>query len=43
MTRTILVTGSTSGTGKATADLVRSRSNQMIGLDIRNANIMVDL
>jgi NAD(P)-dependent dehydrogenase (short-subunit alcohol dehydrogenase family) len=43
MTRTILVTGSASGIGKATAELVRSRGDQVIGLDIHDADIVADL
>lgn len=43
MNRTILVTGSASGIGHATAALLRSRGLAVIGLDLANAEIMADL
>lgn len=43
MTRTLLVTGSASGIGKATASLLRSRGDTVIGLDLANADIEADL
>lgn len=43
MTRTILVTGAASGIGKATADLLRMRGDKVIGLDLRDADILADL
>jgi NAD(P)-dependent dehydrogenase (short-subunit alcohol dehydrogenase family) len=43
MTRTVLVTGSASGIGQATAALLRSRGVTVIGLDLANADIEADL
>jgi NAD(P)-dependent dehydrogenase (short-subunit alcohol dehydrogenase family) len=43
MGRTCLVTGSASGIGKTTAELLRSRGDTVIGVDIRNADVTVDL
>ncbi len=43
MGRTYLVTGSASGIGKATAELLRSRGAAVIGADLRDADITVDL
>jgi NAD(P)-dependent dehydrogenase (short-subunit alcohol dehydrogenase family) len=43
MPRTYLVTGSASGIGKATADLLRSRGDRVIGADLHDADITVDL
>lgn len=43
MNRTILVTGSASGIGKATTALLRQRGETVIGLDLRDADICADL
>ena len=43
MTRTYLVTGSASGIGQATAAKLRSDGHRVIGADLRNADINVDL
>lgn len=43
MTRTYLVTGSASGIGAATAELLSSRGHKVIGVDLQNADITVDL
>ena len=43
MSRTIVVTGSASGIGKATADLFRSRGDRVIGVDLRDADVCADL
>lgn len=43
MSRTYLVTGAASGIGKATAELLRSEGNRVIGADLRDADILVDL
>lgn len=43
MTRTYLVTGSASGIGKATVAKLRSDGHRVIGVDLRNADIEVDL
>ena len=39
MTRTYLVTGSASGIGAATAELLSSRGLKVIGVDLQNADI----
>lgn len=41
--RTALVTGSASGIGKATAELLRERGYRVIGADIHDADIVADL
>ncbi len=41
--RTYLVTGSASGIGKATVELLRSRGDRVIGSDLHDADIEVDL
>lgn len=43
MSRTYVITGAASGIGKATAELLTERGNTVIGVDIRNADITVDL
>ena len=43
MTRTYLVTGSASGIGKATVGRLRSDGHRVIGVDLDNADIEVDL
>jgi NAD(P)-dependent dehydrogenase (short-subunit alcohol dehydrogenase family) len=42
-TRTHVVTGSSSGIGKATRELLRSRGDRVIGIDLRGADIDCDL
>lgn len=39
MTRTYLVTGSASGIGAATTELLSSRGHKVIGVDLRDADI----
>src|SRR5665648_770354 len=41
--RTVVVTGSASGIGKATKALLEARGDRVIGVDIRDADITVDL
>lgn len=41
--RTYLVTGSASGIGKATAQLLRERGDRVIGADVHDADIVVNL
>lgn len=41
--RTYVVTGSASGIGKATKELLETRGNQVIGVDLTNADIETDL
>lgn len=43
MSRTYVVTGSASGIGKATAELLQSRGNTVIGVDLRDADVIADL
>lgn len=43
MTRTYVVTGAASGIGAATAALLTSQGHRVIGVDLRNADVMVDL
>ena len=43
MTRTYVVTGSASGIGKATAEGLRADGNTVIGVDIRDADVIADL
>ncbi|MEI7743557.1 MAG: SDR family oxidoreductase [Chloroflexota bacterium] len=43
MGRTYVVTGSASGIGRATAELLTSQGNTVIGVDIHDADITVDL
>lgn len=43
MTRTSVVTGSASGIGKATKELLEARGEQVIGVDLHDADIEVDL
>ncbi len=41
--RTVVVTGSASGIGRATADLLVSRGDRVIGVDLHDADVVVDL
>jgi NAD(P)-dependent dehydrogenase (short-subunit alcohol dehydrogenase family) len=43
MTRTYVVTGSASGIGKATAELLTEQGDRVIGVDIANAEVVADL
>lgn len=43
MTRTYVVTGSASGIGKATAELLTARGARVIGVDLHDADVTVDL
>ncbi|WP_458041965.1 MULTISPECIES: SDR family oxidoreductase [Bacteria] len=43
MSRTYVITGAASGIGAATAQLLGERGHRVIGVDIRNADINVDL
>ena len=43
MTRTVVVTGSASGIGKATAALLAETGVRVIGVDLRDADVIVDL
>jgi NAD(P)-dependent dehydrogenase (short-subunit alcohol dehydrogenase family) len=43
MARTIVVTGAASGIGKTTAELLSSRGDIVIGVDLKGADINVDL
>lgn len=43
MSRTAVITGSASGIGKATAELLAERGYRVIGVDIANADVTVDL
>ncbi len=43
MSRTIVITGSASGIGRATAERCRAGGNTVIGVDLRNADIEADL
>lgn len=43
MARTYVVTGSASGIGKATADLLRERGETVIGIDLAGAEVAADL
>lgn len=43
MTRTYVVTGAASGIGKSTSELLTERGHRVIGVDIRNADVNVDL
>lgn len=42
-TRTYIVTGSASGIGAATAELLKERGQNVIGVDLRNADVEADL
>jgi len=41
--RTVVVTGSASGIGKALEELLESRGDRVIGVDLRDADVTVDL
>ena len=43
MARVIVVTGAGSGIGKATADLLKQRGETVIGVDLKGADLEVDL
>ncbi|MCL2317106.1 MAG: SDR family NAD(P)-dependent oxidoreductase, partial [Actinomycetia bacterium] len=43
MSRISVVTGAASGIGKATAELLRSRGERVIGVDLHDADITADL
>ena len=43
MARTAVVTGSASGIGKATRELLESRGERVIGVDLHDADVVVDL
>ena len=43
MSRTYVITGAASGIGKATAELLTARGERVIGVDIRDADVTVDL
>ncbi|OJU42554.1 MAG: short-chain dehydrogenase [Microbacterium sp. 69-10] len=43
MSRTYVVTGSASGIGATTADILRSRGERVIGIDLRDADVEADL
>lgn len=43
MVRTYVVTGSASGIGKATKELLTERGHQVIGVDVAHADVSVDL
>jgi NAD(P)-dependent dehydrogenase (short-subunit alcohol dehydrogenase family) len=43
MSRTIVITGSGSGMGLATAELLRERGDRVIGVDLNNVDVIADL
>lgn len=43
MARTYVITGAASGIGKATKELLGSRDNKVIGVDLHDADVTVDL
>ncbi|MGD9957616.1 MAG: SDR family oxidoreductase [Candidatus Nanopelagicales bacterium] len=43
MARTYVVTGSASGIGKATRELLQERGHRVIGVDLHDADVVVDL
>ena len=43
MTRTYVVTGSASGIGAATADILKERGHHVIGVDLHGAEVVADL
>jgi NAD(P)-dependent dehydrogenase (short-subunit alcohol dehydrogenase family) len=43
MTRIVVVTGSASGIGRGIADLLRDRGDRVIGVDVRDADVIADL
>jgi len=43
MARTSVVTGAASGIGKATAELLKSRGERVIGVDLHDADVIADL
>lgn len=43
MARNIVITGSASGMGLATAELMRARGDRVIGIDLKDADVIADL
>jgi NAD(P)-dependent dehydrogenase (short-subunit alcohol dehydrogenase family) len=43
MSRTYVVTGAASGIGKATAERLRADGHDVIGVDVRDADVVGDL
>ena len=43
MVRTYVITGSASGIGKATAELLTERGQRVIGVDVHDADVIADL
>ena len=43
MKRTYVVSGSASGIGAATAALLRDRGDRVVGVDLRDADVVADL
>ncbi|MEQ1735511.1 MAG: SDR family oxidoreductase [Rhodoglobus sp.] len=43
MPRTVVITGAASGIGKATAELLTQRGERVIGVDIRDTDVVADL
>src|SRR3546814_989195 len=43
MNRTAVVTGSASGIGRAVTDALLARGDRVIGVDLRNADVLADL
>ncbi len=43
MSRTYIVTGSASGIGAATARLLRGQGHRVMGIDLREADVLADL
>lgn len=43
MSRTVVITGSASGIGKATADMARTQGYTVVGVDLKDAEVTADL